>query len=437
MPLLEVCDLEAGYGPIRAVQGVSLDVIEGEIVAIIGANGAGKTTLLLAISGVVATRKGTVRFMGQSITGMPSHEIVRLGIGHAPEGRRIFPRLSVRENLELGAFCRTDRGAIVRDIEEICGLFPVLGQRMSQMGGTLSGGEQQRVGIARAIVTDPTILLCDEPTGDLDRKSGDEILSLLQALNRDQGKTIIMVTHDPHASARATRTVGVFLSFGAVAFFRVGLGIAVALGIAGGLIVPTLWLIDLFGDRFRWAVAIGVNAVIELRIKRVIIASARRGGFGNQCFAVGDRDPVIVGMDLVEGQETVTVAAIFDEGRLKRRLYPRDFGEIDIALDLGLGGRFEIELFKTIAIENDDPCLLGMRRIDQHFLCHGRLSPPVGRACKRGAGQSGGKRFAWIDRAQPSTPLGMSQQALSHVSGNRPKGSRESFPLGEQVRWVE
>jgi branched-chain amino acid transport system ATP-binding protein len=162
--MLEVENIEAGYGPIRALDGVSLEVAAGELVAIIGANGAGKTTLLMAISGVVPTRGGEVRFEGRSVTGLEPHQIVRLGIGHAPEGRRIFPRLTVRENLELGGFTRSDRVEMRRDIDEICGLFPVLGQRMGQMGGTLSGGEQQMLALGRALVGRPRLLLLDEPS---------------------------------------------------------------------------------------------------------------------------------------------------------------------------------------------------------------------------------------------------------------------------------
>ena len=131
MPLLEVRDLEAGYGPIRALDRVSLDVEDGELVALIGANGAGKTTLLMAISGVVPPRGGSIRFAGSPLAAAKPHEVMRLGIGHAPEGRRIFPRLTVRENLELGGFMQTDRAKLYRDIDEACGLFPVLGERMS------------------------------------------------------------------------------------------------------------------------------------------------------------------------------------------------------------------------------------------------------------------------------------------------------------------
>ena len=127
MPLLDIHDLVASYGPIRALDGVSIHVDEGELVAIIGANGAGKSTLLMAVSGVVSPRSGSIAFAGRPLSGLPTHEIVRLGIGQAPEGRRIFPRLTVRENLELGGFTRRDRVQIKHDIAEACGLFPVLG----------------------------------------------------------------------------------------------------------------------------------------------------------------------------------------------------------------------------------------------------------------------------------------------------------------------
>lgn len=129
-----------------------------------GPTAAGKTTLLMAISGIVRPRRGGVTFQGQSLAGLAPHEIVRLGIGHSPEGRRIFPRLTVRENLELGGFTQTDRGQVRRDIDEACGLFPILGDRMGQLGGTLSGGEQQMLALARALVGRPKLLLLDEPS---------------------------------------------------------------------------------------------------------------------------------------------------------------------------------------------------------------------------------------------------------------------------------
>ena len=201
MPMLSVRELEAGYGPIRALDGVSLEVDEGELVAIIGANGAGKTTLLMAISGVVPVRSGMVEFRGQSITGLPTHEIVRLGIGHAPEGRRIFPRLSVRENLQLGGFTQPDRAQLQRDIDEACDLFPVLGDRMAQMGGTLSGGEQQMLALARALVGRPKLLLLDEPSLGLAPLIVARIFEVIAALAA-RGIAVVLVEQNARAALK-------------------------------------------------------------------------------------------------------------------------------------------------------------------------------------------------------------------------------------------
>ncbi|NDC54318.1 MAG: ABC transporter ATP-binding protein [Planctomycetia bacterium] len=201
MPLLDVDDLEAGYGPIRALDRVSLAVEEGELVAIIGANGAGKTTLLMAISGVVPARSGVVRLGGRRITGLEPHEIVRLGIAHAPEGRRIFPRLSVRENLELGGFARDDNAQLKRDIDEACGLFPVLAERMHQLGGTLSGGEQQMLALARALVGRPRLLLLDEPSLGLAPLIVAKIFEVIAGLTA-RGIAVVLVEQNARASLK-------------------------------------------------------------------------------------------------------------------------------------------------------------------------------------------------------------------------------------------
>jgi len=200
-PMLEVENVEAGYGPIRALDGVSLHVAEGELVAIIGANGAGKTTLLMAISGIVPTRRGQVRFVGRPITGLEPHEIVRLGVGHAPEGRRIFPRLSVRENLELGGFTRPDRAEMRRDIDEVCGLFPVLGSRLGQMGGTLSGGEQQMLALGRALVGRPRLLLLDEPSLGLAPLVVAKIFEVIGGLSA-RGIAVVLVEQNARAALK-------------------------------------------------------------------------------------------------------------------------------------------------------------------------------------------------------------------------------------------
>jgi branched-chain amino acid transport system ATP-binding protein len=201
MPLLEVRDLEAGYGPIRALDGVSLDIAEGELVAIIGANGAGKTTLLMAISGVVPIRAGAIRFGDRPLAGLAPHEIVRLGIGHAPEGRRIFPRLTVRENLELGGFTQPDRRLLEQDIAEACGLFPVLGNRLGQMGGTLSGGEQQMLAIGRALVGRPRLLLLDEPSLGLAPLIVAKVFEVIAALSA-RGIAVVLVEQNARAALK-------------------------------------------------------------------------------------------------------------------------------------------------------------------------------------------------------------------------------------------
>ncbi|MBU6310313.1 MAG: ABC transporter ATP-binding protein [Planctomycetes bacterium] len=199
--MLEVRDLEAGYGPIRALDRVSLDVDDGELVALIGANGAGKTTLLMAISGVVPPRGGSIRFAGAPLASAKPHEVMRLGIGHAPEGRRIFPRLTVRENLELGGFTQTDRAKLVRDIDEACGLFPVLGERMDQLGGTLSGGEQQMLAIARALVGHPRLLLLDEPSLGLAPLIVAKVFEVIASLSA-RGIAVLLVEQNARAALK-------------------------------------------------------------------------------------------------------------------------------------------------------------------------------------------------------------------------------------------
>jgi branched-chain amino acid transport system ATP-binding protein len=201
MHLLDIDQLEAGYGPIRALDGVSLVVDEGELVAIIGANGAGKTTLLMAVSGVVPARKGEVRFAGRRITGLAPHEIVRLGIGHAPEGRRIFPRLTVRENLELGGFAQDDAARVRRDIDDACGLFPVLAERMAQLGGTLSGGEQQMLALGRALVGRPRLLLLDEPSLGLAPLIVAKIFEVIAGLTA-RGIAVMLVEQNARAALK-------------------------------------------------------------------------------------------------------------------------------------------------------------------------------------------------------------------------------------------
>jgi len=162
--MLEMADVHAYYGNIRALRGLSLTVERGEIVTLIGANGAGKTTTLRTILGTVRARRGSVTFDGRRLDGLATDRIVRLGIAQSPEGRRIFPRMTVLENLELGAFARVDRDGIAADLERVFGLFPRLRERVAQKGGTLSGGEQQMLAIGRALMARPGLLLLDEPS---------------------------------------------------------------------------------------------------------------------------------------------------------------------------------------------------------------------------------------------------------------------------------
>lgn len=192
MALLEVTDLHAGYGPIEVLKGVSLTVDAGEIVTVIGANGAGKTTTLMTVSGCVRGRDGSVRFDGQELTGVPAHEIVRRGLAQSPEGRKIFPRLTVLENLEMGAFTRTDKAGVRADIDRQFDHFPILKQRQKQLGGTLSGGEQQMLAIARALMSRPKLLLLDEPSLGLAPMVVLKIFEVIRDLNRE-GVSVLLV----------------------------------------------------------------------------------------------------------------------------------------------------------------------------------------------------------------------------------------------------
>jgi branched-chain amino acid transport system ATP-binding protein len=180
--------VHSGYGPINVLKGVSLHVAAGEIVAVLGCNGAGKSTTLMTICGINPARQGTITFAGQPITQMPAHEIVRLGISQVPEGRRIFPRLTVRENLEMGAFHQS-AGA---DLDRAFALFPILKERQTQLGGTLSGGEQQMLAIARALMARPKLLLLDEPSLGLAPLVVAKIFEIIREINA-AGTTILLV----------------------------------------------------------------------------------------------------------------------------------------------------------------------------------------------------------------------------------------------------
>jgi branched-chain amino acid transport system ATP-binding protein len=189
--VLEVRDLHVSYGEIPALKGISLSVGAGEIVALLGSNGAGKTTTLRTLSGLLAPRAGDIVLEDRPIAGLPAHVIVRRGIAHVPEGRRIFNRLTVRENLEMGAYTRSDAG-VGADLERVFALFPRLRERRAQVAGTLSGGEQQMLAIARALMGSPRLLLLDEPSMGLAPVLVEQIFETVQDINR-QGTTILLV----------------------------------------------------------------------------------------------------------------------------------------------------------------------------------------------------------------------------------------------------
>jgi len=192
MAMLEVNDIHAYYGNIHALKGVSLTVEEGEIVSLIGANGAGKTTTLRAISGLLPTRSGTISLQGEDLSKYKAHEIVYKQVAMVPEGRGIFARLTVSENLDMGAFSRTDKDGIKEDLERVYTLFPRMKERRTQVAGTLSGGEQQMLATGRALMTRPTLLLLDEPSMGLAPFLVENIFETIEAINKE-GTTILLV----------------------------------------------------------------------------------------------------------------------------------------------------------------------------------------------------------------------------------------------------
>jgi len=202
-PLLELRGVHAAYGAIAALTDVSLQVAEGEIVTLIGANGSGKTTALMTVCGIVQASAGEVLLSGRPIQRLATAEIVRLGVVQVPEGRRIFPRLSVAENLEMGGFLRRDATGVRRDREGVYELFPVLAGRRHQPGGTLSGGEQQMLAIGRALMAAPRLLLLDEPSLGLAPLVVRQIFAVIGRMNREQGTTILLVEQNAHLALQA------------------------------------------------------------------------------------------------------------------------------------------------------------------------------------------------------------------------------------------
>ena len=200
--MLELRNVETFYGNIMALKGISLSVSEGEIITLIGANGAGKSTTLMTICGVVPARRGEILFMGRSIRQMEPHEIVALRISQVPEGRRIFPLLTVTENLDMGAFLRKDKADIARDMEYIFSLFPILKERCHQQGGTLSGGEQQMLAISRALMARPRLLLLDEPSLGLAPLVVQLIFRMIEKINEENRTTILLVEQNANMALK-------------------------------------------------------------------------------------------------------------------------------------------------------------------------------------------------------------------------------------------
>lgn len=192
MALLEIKDLEVNYGVIKAIKGVSFDVNEGEIIALIGANGAGKTTILHTITGLIQAKKGSIVFDGKELTKTPPHKIVSMGMAHVPEGRRIFQQLSVLENLKLGAYTRKDKSETASTLKMVYERFPRLEERKNQVAGTLSGGEQQMLAMGRALMSKPRIILMDEPSMGLSPLLVSEIFDIIKVIN-ESGTTVLLV----------------------------------------------------------------------------------------------------------------------------------------------------------------------------------------------------------------------------------------------------
>jgi len=201
-PILELLNVESNYGPVQALRGVSLSVAEGKIVTVLGANGAGKTTTLKTISGIIAPLKGQVKFRGRDIQGQSPDAIVRGGIVHVPEGREVFPLLSVEDNLRMGAYTRSDSDGVARDLEAVFGYFPILRQRARQEAGQLSGGQQQMLAIARALLAQPALILMDEPSLGLSPKLTREIFDIVVRINRERGVTILLVEQNAHMALK-------------------------------------------------------------------------------------------------------------------------------------------------------------------------------------------------------------------------------------------
>lgn len=201
--LLALANVESAYGPIKAIRGVSLLVRSGQIATVLGSNGAGKSTILKTISGIIDPRRGTLHFKGQAIASIDPARIVRMGLSHVPEGREVFPLLSVRDNLVMGAYTRSDRDAVARDMEMVFGYFPILKERAAQDAGLLSGGQQQMLAISRALMAQPDLILLDEPSLGLSPKLTKEIFEIVVRINRERGTTILLVEQNANMALNA------------------------------------------------------------------------------------------------------------------------------------------------------------------------------------------------------------------------------------------
>jgi branched-chain amino acid transport system ATP-binding protein len=201
--ILQLNNVESAYGPIRAIRGVSLKVEQGQIATVLGSNGAGKTTILKTISGIIDPRKGTVEFKGTNITALDPALIVQRGLSQVPEGREVFPLLSVRDNLLMGAYTRSDRDGVARDLESVYGYFPILKERSTQDAGLLSGGQQQMLAISRALMAKPELMLLDEPSLGLSPKLTKEIFEIVVRINRERGTTMLLVEQNANMALNA------------------------------------------------------------------------------------------------------------------------------------------------------------------------------------------------------------------------------------------
>ena len=204
LPVLKLLNVESAYGPIKAIRGVSLQVRRSEIATVLGSNGAGKTTILKTISGIIDPRKGSIEFKGENITAKDPALIVQQGLSHVPEGREVFPLLSVRDNLLMGAYTRSDRDGVARDMETVFGYFPILRERSAQDAGLLSGGQQQMLAISRALMANPDLILLDEPSLGLSPKLTKEIFEIVVRINRERGTTILLVEQNANMALNAS-----------------------------------------------------------------------------------------------------------------------------------------------------------------------------------------------------------------------------------------